>query len=651
VTKEPKKDKKAFFAFFSDFSFWLKAKRSLGLSASKPVVLPDRQAGLDRKLVYSLSRSRIPSWRQLKYAFLFFSKREAWILRAAFVSLLISSSLIAWRYYQEHVTEVPSLGGIYHELVVGSPQYVNPLYSSLNDADADAVSLVFSSLYKNGRDSALVGDLASGLTISPDGKTYEVSLRKDAVWHDGRPVTADDVVFTFEAIKDQRYRSPLRQEFAGVSIEKKDDYAIRFVLENPYSSFQESLVFGILPFEAWSSVQPENALLSDLNIRPIGSGPYKFVSLKKSPKNGDIREYLLEPWPEYYGEKPKVSVSFISAPSFEEAVSSLSGANESVEGLSFLPYGLLDKLKAKTFSLRRLSIPQASGLFFNTKGRTAVQDRAVRRALAMAVDRESIIQQATNGEAVGISLAQIFRVELPAASSSLPFDKDGARSALAAAGWVEQEVSSEMLAKAEQDSQASSTDEAKAAAEDLLFLGQGRWRKKGDEYLILKIDTIDMPEAVRAAQSVKEDWEEIGVRTEVESWPASSFRLQVLAGRNFDVVWHSLSFGSGLDQYSFWHSSQAQGAGANISGFSSKEGDQLLEDARLNGARAERDAKYKRFSEIFSDEMPALLVFTPSYIYPQSQSLRGNGLKSIVVPADRFSDIADWYLETEKVFK
>jgi hypothetical protein len=209
------------------------------------------QNELDRKLIYSLSKSKIPSLRQIKYIKKYLSPRERWIIRIAFILIVISLVVLGVDVYKTKLQFVPIVGGKYVEGLVGAPKYINPLYAQASDADSDLEYLVFSRLYKRDSESGLVNDLVKTSTISDDGKIYSFEIRDDVKWHTGKNLNSDDIVFTFHAIKDNQYNSPFRNSFAGVEIEKTGDYSFNFLLLEPYAPFLELLTFGILPRDLW----------------------------------------------------------------------------------------------------------------------------------------------------------------------------------------------------------------------------------------------------------------------------------------------------------------------------------------------------------------------------------------------------------------
>mgnify|MGYP001571083587 FL=1 len=155
----------------------------------------------------------MPNLGQLKYLGRFLSSRESWLIRASSSIIVLSLLFVATRFYFVHLQVVPVSGGEYFEVLVGSPKYINPLYAGINDVDDDISRLVFSSLMKYDKDGQIITDLADSYEVSEDGKAYDFKIRKNVKWHNGSNLTVDDIIFTFNAIKDPQYKSPLRGSF------------------------------------------------------------------------------------------------------------------------------------------------------------------------------------------------------------------------------------------------------------------------------------------------------------------------------------------------------------------------------------------------------------------------------------------------------
>jgi peptide/nickel transport system substrate-binding protein len=624
--------------FLSLFSYFKKASRKNGLDSQAV-----RQKELDKKLVYSLKRSRFPTWRQLKYLSRYLSRPEKRLFDISVFLLIVSTLFLGGRFYLGHLETMPVAGGLYHEALLGAPTSVNPLYSITNDVDSDLSGLVYSSLFKRAKNGALDKDLVAEFFVSSDNKSYEFTIRNDVRWHDGTPLTTADIAFTFGAINDPAYKSPLKQSFSGVQVEVIDDHNFRFVLASPYAAFLDLLTFGVMPAHLWSGIQPASAQLATLNLKPVGSGPFKFDAWSKDA-SGNVKEYKLKANEDYYAEKAKIDLSFRFYPNFEEAVNALNAGD--VEGISYLPAEYREFLTTpKSLQFHKLLFPQITLIFFNQKKNPVLADKSVRQALAYSLDRQAIIDGVLGGDANTVDspiLANSFAYDQNI--RKYVFDQPQAREILDKSGWKELEITAEALAAAEADLQ-SDNEKKKTSAAVLVAQGVGKWRQKDGQYLKIVLSTVERQENTAVIEKIKEYWEQIGVKTEIQVLEASQVQSEVLRNRNFEALFYAQVLGADPDPYAFWHSSQAE-QGYNIASFSNKEVDKLLEEARLNVEPAVRQEKYKRFQEIVAEEEPVIFMYSPHYTYVQKNDIKGFAVENILVPKDRFSNITDWYLKT-----
>ena len=229
---------------------------------------------------------------------------------------------------------MPSYGGDYSEAIIGSPQFINPILISTNDADRDLSALVYSGLTKYDDNGNITPDLAESYEVSADGLAYTFRLRKDIRWHDGEKFTADDVIFTVSAILNSEYGSPLRLNWQGISVEKQDDSAVVFKLSKPHFQFIEKTAIGILPRHIWEAIDPKNINLADANLKPIGTGPFIFSKFTKD-KLGNIISYALNANENFYNGKPYLaSVSLYFYEDEEKALNAYK--NGDIMGLSYV---------------------------------------------------------------------------------------------------------------------------------------------------------------------------------------------------------------------------------------------------------------------------------------------------------------------------
>jgi len=577
---------------------------------------------LDKKLVFGLVKTRIPSLKQLKYINKYLNKTEMAILYSALVILIIGLAVLFAKFYSQNLETLPQDGGKYIEGVIGAPKYINPLYSSLNSVDADLAQLIYSSLFTRDNNGYLMPDLVTDYKISADQKAYTLTIRDDAQWHNGNPVTIDDVIFTFNNIKNGQYQSPLRYNFNGVEAGKIDDRTIQFTLKEPYAPFMEFLTFGILPLGLWQDVTPQSMGLAELNLKPIGSGPYQFKSLTKD-KNGNIKAYTLEANLDYYNSVPHIAevvFKFFVAP--EEMIAALN--NNKIDAASYLaPEYYNEVIAPNSFNFHQLSLPQISGLFFNLNNDSlVVSSPNVRQALAYAIDKRTMVEevlphqaQVIDGPILPNSFA--FNDQI----NTYNYNPEKAKALLAEAGWELKTIK----------------DQAGV---------EGTWLAKKEQILQIEITIPDNPQNLALAEKIKGYWETIGVKTTIKAVSGRDVQNSLAKTNSFTVLLYSLFGSIDPDPYTFWHSSQR--SALNIAGYGNKKVDKLLEDARVNNNIETRTAKYKEFQILLTADAPAIFLYNPSYVYIQNKRIKGYAVQTINQPQDRLNNITGWYTKENK---
>lgn len=603
---------------------------------------------LDKKLITSLSKSKIPSFSQLKYIGKYLNPREKKIISLSFFVILLSLAFLGIRFYQNNIQIVPVQGGEYIEGLTGKPRFINPLYAS-SDVDLDISKLVFSSLFTHDKEGKLVKDLASDFEVSEDNKAYTIKIRNDVKWHNGDPLTVHDIIFTFNTIKEPNYKSSLRNSFLGVDIEQVDDETVKFILEEPYAAFLEFLTFGIIPESIWMQIPPETASLAELNLKPIGSGPYKFKSLVKD-KSGNIKTYNLILNDGYYDKEHYLkNLTFKFFINVDEMVDALN--NGLVDGLGYLPsYAKKNIVSPSAFNFYDLNLPHLTALFFNQKNNAYLKNKEVRQALAHATNKKEIVSDIFDG---GVK-----QIDGPILSSNFAYKNDikkyehnteEAIKLFKGAGFEIKEITDEQIEQASSDLE-SEDEDLKKEAEKILSVGKGSWlfNDGDDEFLKITITTVDNKDNVEVIQKIKEQWEKVGVRTDINIVSSSEIQFNVIKPRNFEVLFYGQVVGNDPDIYVFWHSSQVGENGLNISNYENSDVDKLLEEARLINDEGERAKKYYEFQDIISDEVPAIFMYSPVYTYVQRKEIKGFDIKNILRSNDRFDNISDWYIKTGK---
>lgn len=654
-----------FFSLRSQLSKW---KNKWHNRNTQPIVAPY----YDFKLLQKARGRFWPRWRQLKEMRHILSPQEKWVMK---ISILFLAAGVFWagsNWVGAHRVVGPAVGGTLTEAVVGSPQFVNPIFSSTNDVDADISRLVYSGLMRYDEKNRLLPDLAVKYSISPDNKTYTFSLRQDVYWHDGERFTAQDVVYTVETAQNVLTASPLYLSFQGVKVAAPDDYTVVFILAEPYAPFLSVLTLGILPEHVWFNMPPEQMRLAQTNIQPVGSGPFQFKKLTKD-ESGKIYSYELERFPRFYREPPFLQeFIFQFYPAYEGEAGAVQALREQkAQGLSFVPKNLRERIERKHLSLRTLQLSQYTALFFNQRGNEILKEKDVRLALGQAIDKERILREAIRGEGQIISSPVLpgfpgYGAEFGKMNYSLDevnklLDKGWPR--LSAQSY-EEEKEKALLAEWQKSAAAASStpagadiststlEEAKAEIkkklQEELNPAQTFYRRRKDGKLLeINLVTVGTEEYKQAAELVAGFWQGVGVKTNVHYVAARDFVKEVLKTKNYDILLYGEIVGSDPDQYPFWHSSQADFPGLNLAGYVNRNVDAILQKARENGDENEKNELYKKFQEILLGELPAIFLYSPTYTYALSDEIKGVDVNRVSAPADRFADIATWYIKTK----
>lgn len=583
------------------------------------LLLPKEEEDVNQQLVLKLNTKKIPSLAQIKQLPKFLSRGEKIRLWAALLIFLVSSLTLGWKIYLQNSKAEAAYGGSYTEGLIGSPRLINPILA-VSDVDRDLVKLLFSGLMKYDASGQLVPDLASAYTIDAEQKVYTFELRSDVRWHDDTPLTADDVVFTFNSIKNSEYKSPLKTSLAGVTIQKINDQTIQFHLTSPFAPFLSILTVGIIPEHLWYSVPAFSAALSDLNTKPIGCGPYQFKSLSRD-SNGSIKSYVLESYKNYHLGRAYISeLNFKFYPDFETAIIALQ--NKNVEGLVYLPQSYKTAIDDSGLTLHQLHFPQYTAVFFNPEKLSLLSDQNFRKALNIAIDKQRILN-----EVLGEDGQMIYTPILPGLTGYDPnlkgpdYNIEEAKKILDNLGWTIKDNA------------------------------QFRTKGEGDQVqeLTIKLTTLDQPEIVKTVSIIQEAWENIGVKTELEIIAYDRIKQDIIEPRNYQALVYSEVINTNSGPYPFWHSSQNKNPGLNLSVLANKDIDTALEKIRQATTDAEKIQWLTTFQNKLLELNFAIFLYSPTYIYPTDQKLKGlDNLTFINLPSDRFNNISTWYIKTKR---
>lgn len=537
-----------------------------------------------------------------------------------FVGVLIAGLGVQILWSQDsYMMTTPQGGGAYVEGAVGRIDTLNPLFSS-TDTEVSAARLVFSSLYNYDRTGTLHQDLAMDMVADSSQRVYTVTMRGDAKWQDDKPVTAQDVVFTINLIKNPATRSPLRVNWLDISATALNNTSVQFTLPAVYAAFPQALTFPIMPMHLLKSLDPSAVRESVFSQSPVGSGPFKFSRLQQIDSATGQKVVHLVANTKYYAGRPKLDrFELRSYPTETALIRAVN--NGEVTGASDVSVTGVKEVKTKQATITSESIDSGVYLLFNMQN-PVLKDASVRQALQLATNTADI-RKTLGGGVLPLDgpllQNQLTGVNVPHAPAP---DVVKANQLLESDGWK---------------------------------LVNG-YRVKDGQTLQLGITTTKDSEYEAVLKQVEAQWHKVGVKVVTNvidtSSTTSTFVQNVLQARNFDVLLYELSLGADPDVYAYWHSSQIGMSGYNFSNYSNRIVDASLASARSRIEPDLRNAKYTLFVRQWFADAPAIALYQSAVEYVTAsgvQATRSGG--RLVTLADRYADIQYWTVQNGLMYK
>lgn len=512
------------------------------------------------------------------------------------------------RYYQ---ILQPASGGNFSEGILGSFTNANPLYAT-GSVNAAVSRLVFAGLLKYDDNNHLIGDLAQSYEVDARGTTYTVHLRPHLTWQDGRPLTADDVAYTFRTIQNPDAQSPLNSGWIGIKIFEPNSLTVVFTLPNVLASFPDSLTTGIIPQHILSSTPMNQLRSSAFNTNdPIGAGPFAWQTLQVSGTDDQSREEQIElvPFADYQGGKPKLD-SFVVHSYLDQGRMVKAFQAQTIDALVGLSTVPPEVAKISGVQINSLELTAAVMTFFKTSA-GALSDTQVRQALVKGVNVPAIIRGL--GYPTLPVTEPLLRGQLGynPAYQQASFDQLTAMQQLDPAGWV---------------------------------AGKDGIRSKAGQRLSFKLYAEDNSEYAAVATALQKQWAQIGVDVQVVLQSATDFQT-TLAQHTYDALLYGISIGSDPDTFVYWDSSQADPRAPhryNFSEYKSSVVDAALESGRTRLDPALRIAKYQPFLQAWQADAPALGLYRPRFLYITRGPVYGLPPHAINTETDRFNNVQNW---------
>ena len=511
----------------------------------------------------------------------------------------------------------------YREGLVGQVRRLNPLFAHLNAVDRDISSLIFEGLFGANDYGEVLPRLAQRLVISSDGIEYVVKLREDIRWQNGKPFSADDVIYTMSLLSDPAYAkfSPVGEFWATVETQKLGDHLLRFRLAQPLSSFTHLLTIGILPEHALRGAAVTDLAHHPFNLSPIGTGPYQLAGLRLDAESAITtvelaRSPVFLDRQEAQGSYRLPRLSFHLFPNATEAIEAYASGELSALA-NLVPRDVL--LALPNSQIYTQTDSSVAMLIFNWK-ETIFADRRLRQALSLSLDVPELIRKS-----LGADVAYADSPYAPGSSVYRPnplwlaHDLDQALALLDAA----------QIAPVVPDESDPESDPNDAV-------------NPGARFSLLIEDTKPLRQL---ADDIASQWSLLGFQVEVEAVSADDLANRLTTGR-FDSAIATLRIGGDFDLYRYWHTAQ-YGNGRNYGGVSNHEIAELIEQARREIYSSRRAHLQQNFQQAFAEDAIAIPLYYPLFTFIVDSQIEGIRLGYLTSPADRFRGIGDWRITAQ----
>lgn len=543
-----------------------------------------------------------------------------WQALLAAVGLALILMLLSYQVQSAALcTEVvPAAGGTFVEGIVGRPATLNPLLSDPYPVDRELVDLIYDGLVTATNDGTFAPALAESWTYSEDELSLTFTLREGSTWHDGRPVTAGDVAFTYGLMQADDFPGPadLGALWQSVTITVLDEQQVQFTLPQPYAPFIEATTRGVLPAHLLEGVSAAELPTSSFHRAPVGSGPFMVQPGQDWQQSGRLR---LTPNPAYWREGTQLSdVEFRFYPDAAALLAALR-AGEVHAANSLPPAQTADVLAAEGTRLFSSPAPRYSTLLFNLGDTAApgVRTKEVRQALAYGLDRAGLIDNVLKGQGLafeGPYLPGMWAAR-PDVMTTYSFQPETVAALLDTAGWP---------------------------------AGEGGQRSREGAPLALRLVAVDQPEARAVADEIARQWSALGAGVSLSFLSDAEGLRDALDRGDFDVALLDIVPPVDPDQYDFW-SQEAIVRGHNYASWNNRRASEALETARQLLPQAERTVYYEAFLRQFDTDLPALTLYQHVNTYVLSEAVQQAEIGRIFEPRDRFASLPDWFLNFREI--
>lgn len=515
------------------------------------------------------------------------------LLVFALIMLAITQSFwFANTYSEETFTE----GGTYTEATIGKVNSLNPLFATTS-SEKTLSKLMFATLSSVDFSGHPGAGLAEYIHSSEDGKVWSIKLRENLRWSDGEPLTNEDVLFTLSLIQNAAVSSVYDSNLSNVGISESESGEIIFTLPTAYADFVSALAIPVVPKHILADVNPKNLIEADFSNKPVTSGAFMLNAVQATSSSSDEMIIYLSRNPHYYkGETFLSSFAVHVYPNKEKIISALNSnavsATAELSGVAF------SEINSNFVAHKDSAINSGAYLFFNMSS-ASMRNKNLRAAIRQGIDLDTIRLIPTNHSALDFPLIQN-QITLSSYPALPAYDPEAARAT----------VSNEL----------------------------------GENLMTLKLATVNSGYLPIVSDAIAEDLRNLGFNVDVSVYEENQdFIKNVISERNYDILVYEIELGADPDLLPYYHSSQANSAGLNLSNYKNSLVDALILSARETVDKDLRAKRYEAFLEYWAEDIPAIGLYRSILTYYYNKNVRAYGDNLTLTTAlDRFSDITSW---------
>ena len=469
---------------------------------------------------------------------------------------------------------VPADGDAIVTSSISEPVNLIPFFAS-DSASADISSLIFNGLVKYDKDLSLVGDLAERWEVKNGGLKIIFYLKNNVLWQDGKPFTAEDVVFTFQKLTDPNVPTPYGGDFEKIkNIEMLGPYAVEVNYKEPFSPGLSSWGMGIVPKHI---LEKQDLLKTDFSRHPIGTGPY----ILKKWKTGEKLELTANPG--YFEGRPHIDrYIYRIIPDQSTAFLELQTDNLDLGVLTPLQYQKQTESRFFHEKFSKFRMPSSNYVYLGYNLENPLfMDKKVRKALGLAIQKNEIVEVALSGlgrVATGPFLPGTWAYNEKVKESA--FDPEKAKRMLGEAGWAD-------------------TD------------GDHVLDKEGKKFSFTVLTNQGNDQRRMACEMIQKRLKDIGVDMKIQTVEWGTFLKEFIDKKRFEAVVLAWQLPRDPDCFDIFHSSKTSPGNFNFVSFRSETLDKLLEKGRQVFDEEKRAPVYRRIHEILSDEEPYTFLYVP----------------------------------------